>query len=298
MFSTRKAALRRRLLQCAVVFSAVSLSTSCVVSGTATPVAPTVTVNSDDPRHPGLSIVLPDSLGADFTRLQSALPGQVGMALMPVGGGRMTIYGDWTSGIAWSTIKVPLAVAALRHEQNQSIFEMVRAAITVSDNDAAYGLWTSLGDGPAAAEAVQRVLDEAGGTTTGTAVRHPEMNATSFGSTEWSLADQVRFASRLPCLPHTEVVTALMGEIDPDQGWGLGLLDGTEFKGGWGPDDDTGVYTVRQFGLVPVGSGQLAVALAAQADSGAFEDTTALLDRMAVLLDRHLPELRGGVCPR
>lgn len=298
MFSTGKAAARRRLLQCVVLFSAAALSTSCVISGTATPVAPTVTVNSDDPWHPGLSIVLPDSLAADFTQLQSVLAGQVGMALMPVGGGRMTIYGDWTSGIAWSTIKVPLAVAALRHEPNQSIFEMVRAAITVSDNDAAHGLWESLGEGPEAAEAVQQVLDEAGDATTGKAGKRTEMEYTSFGSTEWSLANQVRFASRLPCLPHTEVVTALMGEISPDQGWGLGRLDGAEFKGGWGPDDDTGVYTVRQFGLVPVGSGQLAVAFAAQADSGTFEDTTALLDRMALLLDRHLPELRGGVCPR
>lgn len=297
VFSTRTAAMGRRRLLC-VVLAAAALSASCSISGTAVPAsAPTVTVDSDDPWHPGLSIVLPDSLAAEFTQLQSALPGQVGMALMPVGGARMTIYGDWVSGIAWSTIKVPLAVAALRHERNQSIMELVRAAITVSDNDAAYGLWESLGTGTEAAEAVQQILDEAGDTSTGKAGRRTEMDDTSFGGTEWSLANQVRFASRLPCLPETEVVTELMGEITPDQAWGLGLLDGTVFKGGWGPDDDTGIYTVRQFGLVPVGSGMLAVAFAAQADSGTFEDTTALLDRMAQLLARHLQELRGGVCP-
>ncbi|MFE1591901.1 hypothetical protein [Nocardia sp. NPDC058705] len=296
MKSTGTAAACRRLLLCGVLASA-ALSTSCTTPGTPTAVsAPTVTVNSEDAWHPGLSIGLPDSLAAEFTLLQSKLPGQVGMALMPVGGGRMTIYGDWSTGIAWSTIKVPLAVAALRHDSTQSIFEMVQAAITVSDNDAAEGLWESLGDAPEAADAVQQVLDEAG--DTGKASSHTELDTTAFGGTEWSLANQVRFASRLPCLPNSEVVTALMGEITEDQGWGLGLLDDTEFKGGWGPDDITGMYTVRQFGLVPVGSGQLAVALAAQADSGSFDDTTALLDRMTLLLSRHLPNLRGGVCPR
>lgn len=298
--STGKAAALRGLLHSVVLASAALSAVSCAMPGTQAAVsAPTVTVNSEDAWHPGLSIMLPDSLAAEFTQLQSQLPGQVGMALMPVGGGRMTIYGDWTTGIAWSTIKVPLAVAALRHDQDQSIFEMVQAAITVSDNDAAYGLWESLGDGEEAAEAVQQVLDEAGDISTpGKESLRTQLDYNSFGGTEWSLANQVRFASRLPCLPQTEVVTQLMGEITPDQGWGLGLLDDTEFKGGWGPDDDTGVYTVRQFGLVPVGSGQLAVALAAQADSGTFDDTTALLDRMALLLSRHLPELRGGVCPR
>ncbi|MFB7875525.1 MULTISPECIES: serine hydrolase [unclassified Nocardia] len=297
MRSTATAAACRRLALSTAVVAAAALSVSCSVPGTATPMsAPTVTVDSGDAWDPGLSIVLPDSLAAEFTQLQAQLPGQVGMALMPVGGGRMTIFGDWTTGIAWSTIKVPLAIAALRHDQNQSIFEMVRAAITVSDNDAAEGLWESLGDAPEARAAVEQILDEGGQLPSGKVV-HTDIDETAFGGTEWSLANQVRFASRLPCLPHTEIVTALMGEITPDQAWGLGLLDDTEFKGGWGPDDDTGVYTVRQFGLVPVGSGRLAVAIAAQADSGTFEDTTALLDSLALLLSRHLPNLTGGVCP-
>ncbi|MFC4374947.1 hypothetical protein ACFO5K_12635 [Nocardia halotolerans] len=298
MKSTGRAAACHRLLQGVLLVSAV-VSTSCAVSGNPAPVtAPVVEVNSIEDWHRGMSIVLPDSLAAEFTQLQAALPGQVGMALMPVGGDRATVFGDWTTGIAWSTIKVPLAVAALRHDQDQSIFEMARAAITVSDNDAAAELWESLGDGHEAADAVQHVLDEAGTLASDGVGPRTQMDDTSFGSTEWSLVNQVRFASRLPCLPQSETVIRLMGEITPEQGWGLGLLDGTEFKGGWGPDDETGVYTVRQFGLVPVGNGQLAVALAAQADSGSFADTTALLDRLARLLAEHLPELSGGVCPR
>ncbi|MFC6010954.1 hypothetical protein [Nocardia lasii] len=276
--------------------AATALSPACTTTtpGVSTP---TVEVDSGEPWHPGIAIVMPDSLAVEFTQLQGKLPGQVGMALMPVGGGRMTVFGDWTTGSAWSTIKIPLAVAALRHDSGQSIFEMVRAAITVSDNDAAEGLWESLGDAPEAADAVQQILLEAGDAGTGKGATRTELDDTAFGGTEWSLANQVRFASRLPCLPQAEVVTTLMGEITEEQGWGLGLLDDSEFKGGWGPDDDTGIYTVRQFGLIPLGSGQLAVAIAAQADSGLFEDTTALLDNLALLLQRHLGHLRGGVCP-
>ncbi|WP_229683754.1 hypothetical protein [Nocardia camponoti] len=273
------------------------MASSCSLPGShATTHPPTVTVDSAKGWQPGLSIALPDSLASEFTQLQSKLPGQVGMALMPVGGGRMTIFGDWTSGVAWSTIKVPLAVAALRQSSDESVLALAQAAITVSDNDAAEQLWGSLGYGEQAADAVQKILDEGGDTAAKPSAR-TTLDFTAFGGTEWSLANQVRFASRLPCLTGSQQVTTLMGEITPDQGWGLGLLPGTEFKGGWGPDDDTGIYTVRQFGLVPIGSGKLAVAIAAQADSGTFEDSTALLDRLAALLERHLPELRGGVCP-
>ncbi|WP_338764959.1 hypothetical protein V7968_39795 [Nocardia vulneris] len=257
---------------------------------------PAVVVDTAGSFRPGLSVSIPDSLAADFTQLQPNLGGQVGLAIMPVGGGRMTIFGDWVSGIAWSTIKVPLAIAALRHDPDESVFENAEAAITVSDNGAAEALWESLGDGLEAAQAVQDVIDEAGDSTTGLAGPRTRLDYTAFGQTEWTLANQVRFASRLPCLPETFQVPELMAEITPDQSWGLGNLEGAAFKGGWGPDDDTGVYTVRQFGVVPTQNGMVAVALAAQADSGTYEDSTAILSRLAVLLGRHLAELRGGTC--
>jgi hypothetical protein len=258
--------------------------------------APPVVVDTVGAWRPNLTVSVPDSLAADFTQMQPRLGGQVGMAIMPVGGGRMTVFGDWVSGIAWSTMKVPLAIAALRHDSQEEIRHEVEAAITWSDNDAAEALWQSLGDGLEAAKAVQDVIDEAGDATTGVAGPRTTLDYTSFGGTEWTLANQVRFASQLPCLPESFHVTELMTEITPEQAWGLGVLEGTAFKGGWGPDDETGVYTVRQFGLVPVRSGMIAVALAAQADSGTFEDSTAILSRMAQLLGRHLDELRGGSC--
>ncbi|WP_225729676.1 MULTISPECIES: hypothetical protein [unclassified Nocardia] len=284
------------LLRVTAGTAALLTATSCgLLSGDPHPTTPP-TVNTAAHWRPGLSVTMPDSLAADFTQLQPTLGGQVGMAIMPVGGGRMTVFGDWTSGIAWSTIKVPLAMAALRHDSGEKIFEEAQAAITVSDNDAAEELWESLGNGLEAAAAVQAVLDEAGDGMASVAGPRTHLDYSAFGGTEWTLANQVRFASRLPCLAQSDQVTQLMTQITPEQSWGLGVISGSAFKGGWGPDDDTGVYTVRQFGVVPTPSGRIAVALAAQADTGEFEDATAILTQLATMLSRHLGEVRGGGC--
>ncbi|MEU8899509.1 hypothetical protein [Nocardia sp. NPDC048505] len=259
--------------------------------------APKIVLPTDGMWRSAWSAARSESLTAEFALLQTSLAGRVGLAIMPVGGGKMTVLGDWTTGIAWSTIKVPLAIAALRHDP-EGVLSDVEAAITWSDNGAADALWASLGAGAQAAAAVQEVLDEAGADDTDVAAPHPQLDLFAFGATEWTLTDQVKFASKLPCLDQSDTVTELMGEISPEQGWGLGKLDDAEFKGGWGPDDETGIYTVRQFGLVPTKSGRVAIALAAQADSGTYEDSTALLDDLADLVDRHLNELRGGKCAR
>ncbi len=234
-----------------------------------------------------------EALATDFTLAESMLPGRLGLAIMPVGGSRATVMGDLTTGSAWSTIKVPIAVAALRNDPD-GLLDYAEAAITYSDNDAAGTLWNSLGSG--AVQAVQRVLDEADDTMPGGPWPHTTVDDYAFGATEWSLADQVRFASQLPCLPETATVTDLMSQITDEQRWGLGSLDGAIFKGGWGPDDETGVYLVRQFGLVPVRDGYVAVAMAAQADSGDFDTATQMLDTLAALLGEHLHETRSGDC--
>ncbi|MEC3915164.1 hypothetical protein [Nocardia sp. CDC160] len=266
----------------------------------------------DSSKLPSSNMIAPDlpalfglpksiAFAADFTDLKATLDGRVGVAVMPVGGGDMTQLGDWSTGIAWSTIKVPLALAALRHDP-EGMRATAEAAITFSDNDAAQELWNSLGNGNQAADAVEAILREAGDTTTDVAARHTKLAALesddllAFGATDWSLADQVHFASRLPCLPRANSVVSLMSEITPSQSWGLGRLIGAEFKGGWGPDDDTGKYTVRQFGLVPTLNGPVAVALAAEPTSGSFDDATDMMDKLALLVGDHLPDLRGGLC--
>lgn len=239
------------------------------------------------------SVAVPGSLAADFTELQQGFRGSAGLAIMPVGGKKMVTFGNWSSGPAWSTIKVPLAIAALRNSASYATY--ASAAITASDNGAADTLWDSLGGGGAAAQAVQNVLREGGDIRTTVPTTRTRADASIYGQAEWTLADQVRFASQLPCIPQSERVVGLMQQIIASHHWGLGAFGSAEFKGGWGPDP-TGKYLVRQFGLIDSPTGRIAIAFAAQPDSGGFTDGMAMLDKMATLISGHLSELAGGHC--
>ncbi|WP_067449145.1 hypothetical protein [Nocardia alba] len=240
------------------------------------------------------SIAVPGSLAADFTSFQQSSRGSAGLAIMPVGGKKMVTFGNWSSGPAWSTIKVPLAIAALRN--NATYASYAATAITASDNGAADTLWASLGGGADAAQAVENVLREGGDVRTAVPKTRTRADASIYGQAEWTLADQVRFASQLPCIPQSERVVGLMQQIIASQHWGLGAFGSAEFKGGWGPDP-AGKYLVRQFGLIDSPTGRIAIAFAAQPDSGTFNDGMAMLDKMATLISGHLSELAGGHCP-
>ncbi|MFI6867292.1 hypothetical protein [Nocardia sp. NPDC050406] len=239
-------------------------------------------------------VAVPGTLAWDFNELQDSLAGKVGLAVMPVGGERMVALGDWTTGAAWSTMKVPLTLAALRNNSGYS--GAASTAITASDNASADTLWQSLGTADVAAQAVQDVLREGGDSTTKVPATRSRAEYSAFGQAEWSLADQVHFGAQLPCLPQSESVISLMSKISYGQRWGLGTLDNAQFKGGWGPDT-SGNYLVRQFGLLPVEGGEIAIALAAQPNSGSFDDGTVILNKLAALVEKHLSELSGGSCP-
>ncbi|WP_067470956.1 hypothetical protein [Nocardia amamiensis] len=274
---------------------------ACVVAGCGTnraenPAAsePTITEAAARTDQKGLTILVPGTLAASFADLAAGVRGKIGMAVMPVGGTAPVTFGDWTSGPAWSTMKVPLTLAALRRSPSSGY--AASAAITASDNSAAETLWQSLGSPQEAAQAVQAVLREAGDTKTVVPATRTRSEHSAFGQAEWSLVDQARFASQLPCLSESGRVTALMEQVVTSQRWGLGEFSGAEFKGGWGPEP-SGAYLVRQFGLITVPSGQIAIAVAVQPDSGSFSDGMNVLDRMATVVSQHLDELPGGRCP-
>ncbi|MEV6213772.1 hypothetical protein [Nocardia sp. NPDC051833] len=281
------------------LFAAVVLLTAGCGTGSksATPPRTTTSTAAVDPGAGGaggnFSIAVPGSLAGDFNVLQQGFRGSVGLAVMPVGGDKMVTFGNWSSGPAWSTIKVPLAIAALRN--NASYATVATSAITASDNGAADTLWQSLGSGAAAATAVQNVLREGGDITTTVPTTRTRADASVYGQAEWTLADQVRFAAHLPCLPQSQRVVGLMQQIIPSHRWGLGAFGSAEFKGGWGPDP-AGKYLVRQFGLIDSPTGRIAIAFAAQPDSGSFNDGMTMLDKMATLISGHLGELAGGHC--
>lgn len=215
-----------------------------------------------------------------FAKLAAKLGGSVGVAYGRPGVGQSaTTLGDFSSGPAWSTIKVPIAVATVRAGTGTDAQR--RSAITASDNAAAEALWSSLGAPSTAGRRTEAVLADAGDGSTSVQTRKTRPQFTSFGQTDWALADAQRFVAGLPCVKGSDPIIDLMGQVVAGQRWGLGSAGSNQrFKGGWGPDE-SGAYLVRQIGLIDTGGGTLAVALAAKPSDGSFETGKRQLDQLA-----------------
>jgi hypothetical protein len=226
------------------------------------------------------------ALEASFEQLSAAVPADVGVAIARPD--RTYSLGRWWSGVAWSTIKVPLAIAALRGDWLRAK-DLAVPAIAESDNRASEQLWSGLGDPVEAARRVQSVIAEGGDTATVVESRRLRRGYTAFGQTEWTLQRQARFAAELPSIPDSADVIDLMRSISTEQRWGL-AAKGHAAKGGWGPGTH-GEYLVRQFGIVPTPSGQWGVALAAEVHDGVFETGVEVLNTLTEWLLSRLPVL-------
>lgn len=212
-------------------------------------------------------------LQESFDELSEAVPGTVGIAIVDAND-RPTSLGAWLSGVAWSTVKVPLTIAAARAGIGDDTIE---ATITHSDNASAEALWSALGD--SAAQLVRSVVREAGDPTTVVESRRLRAEYTPFGQTRWSLVDQARFAAGLTCVAGAARIIDLMRNLCTDHRWGL-AAKGFAAKGGWGPGlgDD---YLVRQFGIIPTESGNVGIALAAEVPDGGYEAGVDVINSLA-----------------
>ncbi|MGV0636014.1 hypothetical protein ABQE69_16230 [Mycolicibacillus trivialis] len=274
---TRFAALAVALL--------LTVTTGCDRRTEPTPAEPTTT-SAASPLPP------PTPLNTAFTALLDTLPpGQVGLAVHA--GDTDLSFGDWTVGPAWSTIKVPISIAALRVDAATAT-PLITRAITASDNDAAMALWQLLGDPAAAGEQVHEVLSEAGSGDTVVQTEQVYPPYSPFGQTRWTGLDAARFAFGLPCVPDAEPVLTEMRRIVPGQRWGLAGAD-TASKAGWGPLRDGG-YLLRQLAAVTNAAGTVGVALAVQPDDGSHDTAVAMLDALGQWTRSHADELPGGRC--
>jgi hypothetical protein len=196
-----------------------------------------------------------------FDELERELGGKSG-AVFSAGGEPIQV-GSLHTGAAWSTIKVPLAMAAFQEDL------------------AARALWDRLGSPAEAAEAVERVLAAAGDSETRVETEVVFPPYTSFGQTQWSLAAQQRFAAGLSRVPGAELVLGLMRRVIPEQRWGFAAVDpDAAIKGGWGPDPP-GRALVRQFGILSVEGLTVTAAIANEPEDGAYESGAANLTRIA-----------------
>ena len=211
-----------------------------------------------------------------FHALSSRLSAEVGIAIASVGSSPVCL-GTWSSGVAWSTSKVPLVIAASR--AGVGSHELVAQTITQSDNAAAEELWSRLGDPASAAQQVQDVIREAGDPATVVESQRLREGYTAFGQTKWSLADQARFAAGLAQVAEASPVVDLMRGLTTDHRWGL-AAKGFAAKGGWGPGlaED---YLVRQFGIIPTASGSVGVAIAAEVHEGEYEAGVDVVNMLA-----------------
>jgi len=211
---------------------------------------------------------------------------------------------------AWSTVKVPVALAAVQKSLEDSpgdsaedspedsdgadLAEDLRLALGMSDNDAALRLWQTLGTDEQSSAAVDAVFREAGDPTDAEGDRGRE-DYGGFGDVHWSLDNQVIFSNRLACLDGSAPVLDQMGQVVPEHRRGLGLLPGARFKGGWGGEPD-GNYLLREFGLVGERGSQVPLAVAVLSrdgsDATARQASGALAEAMEPLI-AELPGLGG-----
>lgn len=179
---------------------------------------------------------------------------KVGVA---ISAGDVTIaVGDKGKGPVWSTIKVPIAIAALKDGADKSLVDL---AIKESDNDAAYSLWSQVQWHEGSADkAVEELLEDYGS--------HADIHNTAFGYSTWSLKDQAVFGAELPCLEEADYVHKVLKDIVSWQKIGLSKEERTRAKSGWGLDEDENEYTYRQFGVHEVTGKRVGVALSVVTD--------------------------------
>jgi len=238
-----------------------------------------------------------------FQRLEAQLGAQAAIGVSVVGTGRtVRTAGSFSSGPAWSTIKVPISLAVLDQAggaPSASQRALMMAAIGASDNAAAERLWAELGSPAAAGGKVETVLGQAGDTSTRVQTQVTRGEFSAYGQTDWSIVEQTRFAAALPCLPHGDTVLDLMGQVRSDQRWGLGSAgaQAAQFKGGWGPDP-SGRYLARQMGVLRVDGRLIAATVAVIPADGSFASATSDLTRIASWLVERVNTSAASSRPR
>lgn len=225
----------------------------------------------------------------------ASLPGSSGLVVGAPGAGAPDLEGgSFTTGDAWSTIKVPIAERVLadaggpgRLSPEQA--DEINAAITLSDNEAAAALFEGLehehGGIQGASDAVGEMLRQAGDEETVVSTEGRGSFST-YGQTDWSLVNQFKYMAALSggCISDAVSRSYLLGRMAKVGGsdlYGLGAVGfPAKWKGGWGPGLD-GRYLVRQMGVMDVNGKQVVVAMAAIPDDGSFESGQAMLSHVA-----------------
>src|SRR5690349_17125061 len=74
-----------------------------------------------------------EPLQTSFAQLANTIPANIGIAYAPAGQNGAGTLGSLQNGVAWSSIKVPLAIAAI-HANVANAKDLAARAVTASDN--------------------------------------------------------------------------------------------------------------------------------------------------------------------
>ncbi|MBR2629204.1 MAG: hypothetical protein IKD24_05920, partial [Alistipes sp.] len=206
------------------------------------------------------------SFDEELKKIETDTGHKVGAAVSATGNtdaSQVQVGGSWTGGRAWSTIKVPLAIAAAQKNAstgqvtepygtscNPGLSSAINLAITKSDNCAAWWLWQALGgDNSSAAQTVTDVIKSGGDSSTTVASTKGSKTGLTSGTTSWSLVGQAIFAANIASIKNSgEVMTQMKTHNAGDGSSGLNKYTSAMTKGGWGSTDGDGA--TRQLGVV------------------------------------------------
>lgn len=232
-----------------------------------------------------------------FATLAARLPGTEGLVVTTFSADPIVQLGSLDGGAAWSTAKVPVAMAAIA--RSGASRADLSAAITASDNAAAERLWSSLGSPDVAASAANEQLRSSGDQNTTIESRRLRSGFTAFGQTSWSLADQARFVAGMGCTGPGREVLDLMGEVIAGQRWGLGDTGlPARFKGGWGPGTQPGsggAWLDRQMGTIEIDGRPVVLAIATSGTDHASGTVT--LTKLAAWATDHVDSSSAPSAP-
>ena len=215
------------------------------------------------------------SVGYSSLRIKNA-----SVAVTPLGSGQTMTVGDHRRDFAWSTIKVPVVVAADSRRTGSRADKS--AALRYSNNGAARRVYDSLG--PSRRSILNRHLRAHGDGRTRTSAVAP-------GLTYWHVAHQSRYASRIACAPKARPARIEMKKARPSYPFGLlqtKLKSRTIQKIGYGGKE------VRQLAIVTLSDGRK-YGVSILADGG-FGPARAKVDRIARWVANRLDHLPARRC--
>ncbi|WP_288292419.1 hypothetical protein [uncultured Varibaculum sp.] len=220
-----------------------------------------------------------EKIASEVSRIEQSRGARIQVSWLE--GGQIQTAGSLQDLPAWSTSKVPVAMAIYAQGKADANSGNISAAIRASDNAAAEALWQGLGGSDAQrAQAVTAILRQAGDSRTTVPSTRLRSGFTIFGQTQWNTTDQLQFLQNFNSLPGAAQLKSHMYAAYGNQRWGIGRLPNSAVKGGWGPTLSGG-YTARQIGWFQSEGKETPIAIAAQASS--FGAATAVVDEVAKL---------------